>query len=138
MERENRPERPARDNRRRRKVCQFCVDKVACIDFKDTVHPFQGQDNSISFAIRYTAKHCTSIASLGDNRNLIAAAQTHDGGDFLGVGRQDDRQCLAGEPLPDISQIGQQRASIRQNSICSDNLLALFKKSGYLHDHPEK
>ena len=34
MERENRPERPARDNRRRRKVCQFCVDKVACIDFK--------------------------------------------------------------------------------------------------------
>ena len=36
MERENRPERPARDNRRRRKVCQFCVDKVACIDFKDT------------------------------------------------------------------------------------------------------
>ena len=36
MERENRPERPARDNRRRRKVCQVCVDKVACIDFKDT------------------------------------------------------------------------------------------------------
>ena len=36
MERENRPERPARDNRRRRKVCQFCVDKVAYIDFKDT------------------------------------------------------------------------------------------------------
>lgn len=36
MERENRPERPARDNRRRRKVCQFCVDKVEHIDFKDT------------------------------------------------------------------------------------------------------
>ena len=36
MERENRPERPARDNRRRRKVCQFRVDKVAYIDFKDT------------------------------------------------------------------------------------------------------
>ena len=36
MERENRPERPARDNRRRRKVCQFCVDKVELIDFKDT------------------------------------------------------------------------------------------------------
>ena len=36
MERENRSERPARDNRRRRKVCQFCVDKVAYIDFKDT------------------------------------------------------------------------------------------------------
>ena len=36
MEKENtRPERPARDNRRRRKVCQFCVDKVECIDFKD-------------------------------------------------------------------------------------------------------
>ena len=33
---ENRPERPARDNRRRRKVCQFGVDKVAYIDFKDT------------------------------------------------------------------------------------------------------
>ena len=33
---ENRPERPARDNRRRRKVCQFCGDKVAYIDFKDT------------------------------------------------------------------------------------------------------
>ena len=36
MERENRSERPARDNRRRRKVCQFCEDKVAYIDFKDT------------------------------------------------------------------------------------------------------
>ena len=36
MERENRSERPARDNRRRRKACQFCVDKVAYIDFKDT------------------------------------------------------------------------------------------------------
>ena len=33
---ENRPERPVRDNRRRRKVCQFCVDKVAYIYFKDT------------------------------------------------------------------------------------------------------
>ena len=33
---ENSPERPARDNRRRRKGCQFCVDKVAYIDFKDT------------------------------------------------------------------------------------------------------
>ena len=36
MERENRPERPARDNRRRRKVCQFCADKVESIDYKDT------------------------------------------------------------------------------------------------------
>ena len=37
MEKENnRPERPARDNRRRRKVCQFCVDKVEHIDFKET------------------------------------------------------------------------------------------------------
>ncbi|ODU56648.1 MAG: 30S ribosomal protein S18 [Clostridium sp. SCN 57-10] len=37
MERENRerPERSPRD-RRRRKVCQFCVDKVQEIDYKDT------------------------------------------------------------------------------------------------------
>lgn len=36
MERENRAERPAREVRRRRKVCQFCADKVESIDFKDT------------------------------------------------------------------------------------------------------
>ncbi len=36
MERENRSERPAREVRRRRKVCQFCADKVESIDFKDT------------------------------------------------------------------------------------------------------
>ena len=30
-----RPERHGRD-RRRRKVCQFCVDKVKTIDYKDT------------------------------------------------------------------------------------------------------
>ena len=36
MERENRPERPAREVRRRRKVCQFCADKVEFIDYKDT------------------------------------------------------------------------------------------------------
>lgn len=37
MERETRerPERSPRD-RRRRKVCQFCVDKVQEIDYKDT------------------------------------------------------------------------------------------------------
>ena len=35
MERENRSERPAREVRRRRKVCQFCADKVADIDYKD-------------------------------------------------------------------------------------------------------
>ncbi|NCB04416.1 MAG: 30S ribosomal protein S18 [Clostridia bacterium] len=37
MERDNRerPERSPRD-RRRRKVCQFCVDKVQEIDYKDT------------------------------------------------------------------------------------------------------
>ena len=34
MERENRPVRGA--GKRRKKVCQFCVDKVAHIDFKDT------------------------------------------------------------------------------------------------------
>lgn len=32
VERENRP-----NNRRRRKVCQFCVDKCQYIDYKDTV-----------------------------------------------------------------------------------------------------
>ncbi len=38
MERDNnRSERPGRDSRRRRKVCQFCVDKVTHIDYKDTV-----------------------------------------------------------------------------------------------------
>lgn len=36
MERENRSERPGRDMRRRRKVCQFCADKVESIDYKDT------------------------------------------------------------------------------------------------------
>lgn len=35
-----RTERPERDNRRggrksRKKVCNFCVDKVECIDYKD-------------------------------------------------------------------------------------------------------
>lgn len=33
--RPERSERPNRD-RRRRKVCQFCVDKVQSIDYKDT------------------------------------------------------------------------------------------------------
>jgi len=33
MERENRPVRGA--GKRRKKVCQFCVDKVEHIDFKD-------------------------------------------------------------------------------------------------------
>ncbi len=38
MEREARPERNDRFNRgrKRRKVCQFCVDKVEHIDYKDT------------------------------------------------------------------------------------------------------
>ena len=36
MERENRSERPAREVRRRRKVCQFCADKVEAIDYMDT------------------------------------------------------------------------------------------------------
>ena len=39
MERETRErsDRPMRDGgRRRRKVCQFCVDKVEHIDYKDT------------------------------------------------------------------------------------------------------
>ena len=35
MERENRAPRGA--GRKRKKVCSFCVDKVAHIDFKDTV-----------------------------------------------------------------------------------------------------
>lgn len=33
MERENRPVRGA--GKRRKKVCQFCVDKCECIDYKD-------------------------------------------------------------------------------------------------------
>jgi small subunit ribosomal protein S18 len=35
-ERESRPARP-NQNRKRRKVCQFCVDKSTSIDYKDTV-----------------------------------------------------------------------------------------------------
>ena len=35
MANETRSERPMRE-RRRRKVCQFCVDKVEHIDYKDT------------------------------------------------------------------------------------------------------
>ena len=31
-----RPARPANQNRRRRKVCIFCADKVAFIDYKDS------------------------------------------------------------------------------------------------------
>ena len=31
-----RPARPATPNRRRRKVCVFCADKVAYIDYKDS------------------------------------------------------------------------------------------------------
>ncbi len=35
-EKEQRPARPVQ-NRKRRKVCQFCVDKCDSIDYKDTV-----------------------------------------------------------------------------------------------------
>ena len=35
-ERQDRPERPNMRDRRRHKVCQFCVDKVEAIDYKDT------------------------------------------------------------------------------------------------------
>ena len=35
-ERQDRLERPNMRDRRRRKVCQFCVDKVEAIDYKDT------------------------------------------------------------------------------------------------------
>ena len=31
-----RPARPANNNRRRKKVCIFCADKVAFIDYKDS------------------------------------------------------------------------------------------------------
>ena len=31
-----RPARPANNNRRRKKVCVFCADKVAFIDYKDS------------------------------------------------------------------------------------------------------
>ena len=31
-----RPARPANTNRRRRKVCVFCADKVSFIDYKDS------------------------------------------------------------------------------------------------------
>ena len=31
-----RPARPATQNRRRRKVCVFCADKVSFIDYKDS------------------------------------------------------------------------------------------------------
>ena len=37
MERTERPERPMnRDRRPRRKVCDFCADKIEMIDYKDT------------------------------------------------------------------------------------------------------
>ena len=35
FDREARPARPARGNKRR-KVCQFCAEKCECIDYKDT------------------------------------------------------------------------------------------------------
>lgn len=35
-ERQERSDRPRGGDRRRRKVCQFCVDKVDSIDYKDT------------------------------------------------------------------------------------------------------
>ena len=35
QERAPRAARPANANRRRRKVCIFCADKVECIDYKD-------------------------------------------------------------------------------------------------------
>jgi len=31
----DRPERPNRPRKSRKKVCNFCVDKVECIDYKD-------------------------------------------------------------------------------------------------------
>ncbi len=34
-ERTERPERPMRGRKGHRKVCQFCVDKMAYIDYKD-------------------------------------------------------------------------------------------------------
>ena len=34
FDREARPARPARGNKRR-KVCQFCAEKCECIDYKD-------------------------------------------------------------------------------------------------------
>ena len=36
-DRSKRRPRPAVGGRRRRKVCQFCVDKMTTIDYKDTV-----------------------------------------------------------------------------------------------------
>ena len=36
MEHENRAPRAGGPNRKRRKVCQFCVDKATYIDYKDT------------------------------------------------------------------------------------------------------
>ena len=37
MERTERPERPMnRDRRPRSKVCAFCADKIAMVDYKDT------------------------------------------------------------------------------------------------------
>ena len=35
MERENRAPRAGGPNRKRKKVCQFCVDKCEYIDYKD-------------------------------------------------------------------------------------------------------
>ena len=35
MERENRAPRAGGPNRKRRKVCQFCVDKATFVDYKD-------------------------------------------------------------------------------------------------------
>ena len=36
MERENKAPRAGGPNRKRRKVCQFCVDKAQYVDYKDT------------------------------------------------------------------------------------------------------
>ena len=47
MERENRPARPM--NRKRKKVCQFCVDKCEHIDYKDAakLHRFISERSKI-------------------------------------------------------------------------------------------
>ena len=37
MERENRAPRAGGPNRKRKKVCQFCVDKCEYIDYKDEI-----------------------------------------------------------------------------------------------------
>ncbi len=63
MERENRAPRAGGPNRKRKKVCQFCVDKCEYIDYKDAakLRRFISERSKI-LPRRTTGSPCTSTA----------------------------------------------------------------------------